>query len=159
MKMQKGFSLIEMLVVFGILMTFITIGTMNLFGLANKTFQNKTYTALASDIKAQQVKAMNGDTDGSYATTNYGIYFQSDKYTLFKGNNYSANDVYNHVITLPNDTKLSNITFTNSQIVFASGSGELINFSSSHNGLQILSTSNNTSKPFSINRFGVVTSN
>jgi type II secretory pathway pseudopilin PulG len=159
LKHQKGYSLLELLIIFSIIAIIITLASANLMGATRRTVKSTNFSTLVSDLKSQQVKAMNGDTEGASSNNNYGIYFESNKYTLFRGNSYSPSDTHNFTINLPTGTELSDITFNNSLILFAAGSGEFISFNNTKNSLKIKNTTDGSTKGLIINKFGTITTN
>src|SRR5687768_9752938 len=79
----RGFTLIELMLVIAIIASLMGITTMSLTGAQQKSSMNATLGIFISDIRAQQLKAMVGDTEGRATSDTYGISFQSTKYTLF----------------------------------------------------------------------------
>jgi type II secretory pathway pseudopilin PulG len=152
---------LEVILAMAVLAILMGIATINLFNASNKAYQNTTAATLYTDLKSQQIKAMNGDTDGTGTTGAYGVYFQPTQYILFRGINYSPSNPTNFAVKIPDDVNFTNILFTNpnSQIIFASGSGEFFNYSSGHNSVTIQNVGGFGSKTVTLNRFGVVTSN
>lgn len=158
-KTNKGFSLIEIILAIAVLTTLLAIITINLVSASRRVYNDTSTAVLVSDLRTQQAKAMTGDTENSGQASSYGAYFETDKYTLFRGNSYSAGNPTNFTVTLPSGTQFSNILFPDFQIVFASGSGEIAGFINGSNSITIINTSENIQKNVSLNRFGVVTSN
>jgi prepilin-type N-terminal cleavage/methylation domain-containing protein len=156
---QKGFTILEVILVMSITAVLIGIAVINLFSAENKTYQNTTAATLATDLKSQQIKAMNGDTEGSDTTSAYGVYFQPTQYILFRGATYSPTNPTNFIVKIPDDVNFNNILFPNSQIIFASGSGEFTNFVNGQNSITIRNIAGIMQKTVTLNRFGVVTSN
>lgn len=155
---QKGFTMIEFLSVIAIVIFLTGFITFNLSKTQQHTSTNTTIDSLLSDIKQQQLKAMINDTQGSGVIDSYGIYFQSTKYTLFKGTVYSASDSTNFVVNLDTNLQFINITFPASSIIFAKGSGEFSNFITSLNTVQIKNMSSNEIKTITLNKYGTITS-
>ena len=156
---QKGFTILEVILAMSVLMILLGIATINLLGAANKTYQTTTAATLYVDLKTQQIKAMNGDTEGSGTTGAYGVYFQPTQYIMFRGNSYSAANPTNFTVKIPDDVKFTSISFPNSQIVFASGSGAFANYTNGQNSVVVTNVENLSQKTVTLNRFGVVTSN
>lgn len=157
LKQKRGFTIPELLIVmsvFGILITFITI---NLLGLQRKTSLNAVVTTLITDMKHQQVKAMSGDTEGRSSSDNYGIYFESDRYTLFHGNYYVLSDTSNFVVNLSEDLEFSSILFPSSTMLFANGSGEIVDFNPGLNTIVLRNKGTGEKKTIEINKHGVIT--
>jgi prepilin-type N-terminal cleavage/methylation domain-containing protein len=155
---QKGFSMIEFLSVMAIIILLTGFITFNLTRTQQHTSTNTTIDALVTDIKQQQLKAMIQDTQGSGVVDTYGIYFQPTKYTLFKGAAYLSSDPTNFAVDLDTNLQFMTITFPNASIIFAKGSGEVSNFATGQNTIQIKNTASNEIKTITINKYGAVTS-
>ena len=153
--MSKGYTIVELLVVMGLFAIFFGFASLNLLSVRSRTSLATTTEVLVSDLRAQQVRAMNGDTSGESQDINYGIYFSPNSYVLFKGT-YSQADTSNFSVNL--DEATITTTFSASTIIFNKGSGEVVGFDPNANTIRLSSTSSNTSKIITVNRFGVVTS-
>ncbi|MBI1862809.1 type II secretion system protein, partial [Candidatus Microgenomates bacterium] len=97
---RAGWTYIELILALAIVGVLIGLTTMNLLTAKSKSSQSTTVDSLASDMALQQTRAMSGDTSAAGTKSAYGIYFQSDRYVLFKGNAYSAADTENFTIPL-----------------------------------------------------------
>src|SRR4029078_7629262 len=120
--LQKGFSLPEVVLVMGIIAILFGFITINFVGITKTTSISATVDGLIADMKSTQEKAMNGAGDGTSGSA-FGIYFQSDRYILFRGATYSSSDSYNFAIMLGEGQQLSNITFPASSLVFNQRAG------------------------------------
>lgn len=155
--MKRGVTLIETLVVIGILLTLIGIASISFLPFRSKSTLDTAITTLVSDIKSQQIKAVAGDTEGRGTNDNYGVHFETNSYTLFHGSVFSPQDSSNSVVAL-NDGIQMESTFPSSQIVFSIKSGEVISFSQTQNSITLEDTVEGSSKTVGINRYGVITS-
>jgi len=155
MKHASGFTLVELLIIIGLFTILSSFAVINLIRPQTKANLDATNTVLISDLKEQQLKAMIGDSGGS-APSAYGVYFETNQYTLFKGNSYSPSDTDNFVVSLQGDAS-STTTFASNQVVFNQRSGEVAGFSASNNTITI--TSSGDVKTITINALGTVNSN
>lgn len=137
LRKQQGFTLIELGIVLAIMAILLTLSIVSLSNIQDQTYISKSLEILLSDIKMQQNKAMNGETDGETSTYRYGIYFEGNTYTLFRGDTYNPSDSYNFTVTLDGQLSFSSVLFTNSEIVFEKGSGEILNFTEGNNTFSI----------------------
>ncbi len=153
---QFGFTLIELVVVTGILLMLFGFVSFNLVGVQRKISVSSTADNLVSDMSTQQTKAMLGV--GSSGGNSYGIYFQSDKYTLFKGTAYFASDPSNFTVSLDSGITFSSITLPASLLVFSSATGEINGFSAGQNTVTLQDTQGAKTETITVNRYGVVTS-
>lgn len=155
-KNQSGFTLIELVVVMGILLMLFGFVSFNLVGVQRITSVTGTSDVIVSDISMQQTKAMLGA--GSSSGNSYGIYFESDKYTLFKGVSYNASDPENFTIFLDPGIIFSNITLPANSLIFEPTSGEVSGFINGQNTIKLEDTQGSKTITLTINRYGVVTS-
>ena len=153
---QKGYSLVEVIIIMSVAALLFGFVTINLLG----TQQHVSLTTIASSIlttiRSQQLKAMEGASDTTTAYS-YGVHIEQHSYTLFKGIVYSASDPSNGVIQVDSTVTLTS-TFPSSSLSFSQGSGELVGFASGNNTITITDTSNNQTRVLTFNRYGVVTS-
>lgn len=152
LKNNQGFSFVELLVVMGIITTLIMISSVNLFPLKQKVSLSTTIQSLISDIKQQQTKSMNGES-------NQGIYFHTDQknYIIFKGTTYNSVNSTNFNISLGDQIIVNSIDFANRQIIFTPGSGEIVGFLPVNNKIILKNTVSGEIKTISFNKFGVIT--
>lgn len=153
---HTGFTLIELIVAISMVGILISLATINLLNSRQKASLHSIITLLGTDINQQQIKAMVGETEGS-SITNKGIYFEPTSYTLFKGSQYIATDTANFVIPLDEAVQFTNITFPNNTLLFASVSGELVNFATGSASITLRNSINNEQKTILFNRYGVIT--
>lgn len=152
--MKKGFTLPEIIVAisfFGILLGLVTI---SLFNAREQTVRGATIDVMLADIKEQQTKAM--ATYKEATASDYGVFIEADKYTLFNGTDFVPGASTNFEIKLDSSISISNILFSGSKVVFQKGSGEVSGFVNGQNSFVVNSSPNNNSKTININRFGVI---
>lgn len=150
--MKTGFTLIELIVVLGMLATLSGLSYLTLFGRIQQTDVANTMTGLVADLRSQQVRAMNGEqTNGAGS---YGVHLDTDHYVLFSGSAYSANDPGN--TTFPARGAQLSTTFAGGNVVFSPGNGEIIGFVSNGNAMTVASTEGGAIKTVRLNRYGVV---
>ena len=154
--MKRGVTLIEVLVVIGILLTLIGIASISFLPFRSKSTLDTAVTTLISDTKSQQIKAVAGDTEGRSTSDNYGVHFETNSYTLFHGSIFNPSDTSNFTVALNDGIQIES-TFPSSQIIFSIKSGEVISFSETQNSVTLEDTVEGSSKTVNINRYGVVT--
>lgn len=155
MKKQSGFTLMEVIVVMGILAVLFRLSTVNLLGLERRPKLTATMEILVSDLQSQQLKAMQKEGAGGSSAANYGIHFETGRYILFGGTSYNPLDAANVPITLPEAIQIASVTFPSGSVVFASGSGEVVGFISGSNAITLLQTQNQEQETLKLNRYGV----
>ena len=141
-KITSGFTLIELMVSMGILLILFALTTINLTRLPSSASQSSSYDRLVSDLRGQQTKAMVG-----YGAETYGVHFESASYTLFT-RTYGTD---NYTINLDPNITFTGVTFPNSQVVFASGSGDVIGATGS---ASISNSVTGEVKTLRLNRYG-----
>lgn len=144
----RGFTLPEVVIVIGIMLTMLGIGTLTLVRAQNQNYLSSTLDTVIADLREQQIKAMVGATEGSGSAASYGIHVEGTSYTLFR----SAYGTANYVVTLPPTVQITT-TFANAQVLFAQGSGE----TGSSGTITLFNTANNEQKTITVNRYGIVT--
>lgn len=155
---QAGFTLVELLVVMGILAVTTGMVTVSLVRPQTSAASTSIVNELVTDLKNQQFKAMMGDSGTATSAQAHGVYIQSNQYTLFKGSSYSSVDADNGVVATKSGTSLST-TLPSGQVVFAKGTGEVSGFVNGSNTINITNTATGGVTQIVINRLGVVTVN
>lgn len=157
-QLQKGFTLVEFLLVMSIFAVLTGIATVNLFSFQRESQLNATFNTFVADLKNQQMKSMSGDTVGGANVENYGITFDPSnyRYILFRGT-YSSSNIANFNVAVPNTVQITT-TFPNSQVIFLKGSGEVSGYTTSNSAtITMQDTSTNDQRVIQLNRFGVIT--
>ena len=154
---KHGFTLPELVIVLGVLVVLFSLSSVNLINFYHKNSLGVSVNSIVSDIKQQQIKAMVGDTEGRAPNNAYGIYFQSDNYTLFQGTAYSPSDSYNFTINLEDDIGFSNIMFTGQLLVFATSSGEVVGYTANFDYVTVQNIRSGETKTIRFNKYGTIT--
>jgi prepilin-type N-terminal cleavage/methylation domain-containing protein len=154
---QDGFTLLELLIVLGIFSLLIGFVTLNLGGVTRSVTVSSMASTVAADIRSQQVKAMSGSGNGNSAS-DFGIYFEQGRYTLFTGSTYTSSNSTNFVVNLDSGLVFSNISFPASTIIFSQRAGEISGYSSSSSSITLASSTGSERKTIHINQYGVIDS-
>lgn len=148
-KFQNGLTIIELMVAIGILVIIFGLTTINLSRLPSSTSQSSGYDLLISDIRSQQTSAMAGKGTK-------GVHFEATSYTLFNGTSFSSNDPGNFVVTLE-----PNLSFSvdlpvgvGSSIVFTKSSGDIANYDSLHDTIELRNSFTGEVKTLRLNKYG-----
>jgi prepilin-type N-terminal cleavage/methylation domain-containing protein len=154
---QRGFTLVEFLLVMSIFAVMTGIATVNLFSFQRESQLNATFNTFVADLKNQQMKAMSGDTGGASTLENYGINLDPSnyQYILFSGT-YSAANAANFAVSVPNTVQVTT-TFPNSQVIFQKGSGDVSGYTSATSTITLRDTATNEQRVIQLNRYGVIT--
>lgn len=156
MNHRPGFTLVEVLIIMGILAILFTISSLNLSNTVPQSALSNATELLVADLKQQQLSALTGNTEGQDNSSNYGIYFTADKYILFRGSVYDANEASNFDINLDNIS--TSTTASGSVIIFQKNSGEILNFQTSNNTITLTHNDIGHSKTITINKYGIIES-
>lgn len=156
MNHRLGFTLVEVLIIMGILAILFTISSLNLSNTVPQSTLSNATELLVADIKQQQLSALTGNTEGQDDSSNYGIHFTANKYTLFRGTVYNANEASNFDINLDNIS--TSTSASGSVIVFQRNSGEILNFQASNNTITLTHNDIGQSKTITINKYGIIES-
>ena len=148
----SGFALVELIVVLGVVSVLVSLVTVNLLRPQQQSALTASVDTLVSDLKQAQTKAMAG-VGGSH----HGAYVGQDSYVLFSGTNYNANDSANAQVALGSNISVASVTLPGRQIVFAPGSGEIVNFNPATNSITIGNTQSGEQQTMEFNRYGTIT--
>ncbi len=151
---SKGFTLVELIVVMGIIATLFGMVTINLLRTQHNASVSATVDELLSDIRTQQTKAMIGTQDTNGNANSYGIHVTANSYILFQGTSDPA-DATDFTINPGNITFTTNLP--NAQVVFTQRSGEFSNYVSGPYTITVKNAYGAEQKTIYINRYGVVT--
>jgi Tfp pilus assembly protein FimT len=105
---KKGIGIVEILVTIAI------IGVIATFAIPeySKMKKNETLKTATSDIVSTLNKARSQTLD-SLDSSEYGVHFETDKVTVFKGTVFSATDSKNQIIEIISPVVISNISLMN----------------------------------------------
>ena len=156
-KKRQGFTLIELALIMAIIAILVSFISVNLLKPQTTASTASTVKILGADLKEQQIKAMSGDSDGETTTDSQGIYFESNRYTLFRGPNYASGSHYFQV-DMDQNLILSN-TLPSSQVVFGKRSGEVASYAPGSDTITLSHTQSGEQKTITINRYGAITIN
>lgn len=147
MDKKRGVSLIELLVVVGLMTILFAIGTLSL---ANIEKENQLET-LVSGIKLSINKAQNQTINGNPT----GVYFETNRYVFFYGDQFVEGNPKNQITDLPSGVIISVINLPLKSITFAKISGYVKNFAPPEN-ITILDEGTRKSRQLTINNLGLV---
>ncbi|MFH1832605.1 MAG: hypothetical protein ABH816_00360 [Candidatus Levyibacteriota bacterium] len=153
---KKGFSVVELIVVFGVTAIIFGLITFNLLRAQYSSSLNGQFLKFVADVREQQLKAMIGDTEGRSQSDDYGVRFEANRYILFHGSSYNANDPTNFIIYLDQNLEFSSTSLPGETIVFNKGSGEIAGFISGQNTLTLKNIQDNEQKTLTFNKYGVI---
>ena len=117
--MQKGFSIIELLIVLAILMILLAISIPNITSLVKNPQVKNTSEEVVNILKLAQNKTLSSD-----GNSQYGVYFEitasPHQYILFKGSSFATRDTaYDKIYSVPTVIEFSTINLGGgNEIVF-----------------------------------------
>jgi prepilin-type N-terminal cleavage/methylation domain-containing protein len=150
---QTGFTLIELMIVLGLVATLFALSSVSLGRQMEVASLATTAEQLTADIKNQQMLAMSGAQGSSGEPQSRGLYIQPEKYVLFSGEAYDPDDDSNFSISNGQGVELST-DLPGSQLVFRTGDGQAEGFSQTEYTITL--SNSDGSKVISINRLGAV---
>jgi prepilin-type N-terminal cleavage/methylation domain-containing protein len=125
---STGFTLPELLISMAIIMLIFAFGSINLLRIVPKAHLDEAFTTFIADAKSQQNAAMLGQsTSGTQVSQS--IKFNTNSYTLFKGQIYSPTDPSNFTVNCPQNVTITT-NFAGSVMTFLPMTGELNNYNS-----------------------------
>ncbi len=153
---SRGFTLVEVLVVVGLMLLLLGIATQTLFSGQQRTSFTESVNQLVRDLRQQQIKVMQGATEGDGVLSDYSVRFESDRYILFPGSVYVAGNPKNQVVLLEPTVRFSVIDVPGTVITFARGSGEVRSYDGNSNSVVMSQTDTGSAVTVQFNRYGVV---
>lgn len=156
--LRPAFTIVDLLLVIGLLAVVFSLTTVNLLGLQNKPSLSASVQKLLVDLKSQQNNAMVGDSGGGTSTYSWGVFIEPNRYTLFRGAAYLAGDSYNFTADFDSNITLST-DFPNNTVVFNKRSGEVVNYSAGADSITVTNASSGESRTLTLNSLGVATVN
>lgn len=127
--MQKGFTLTELIITIGLLLILFGFVSINLIGSIRRPAQTGAQDVLISDLRSQQLKAMEKGSS-------FGINFSTNSYTLTPDN---------FTVNLPDGFEFTSTP----QVVFTEGSGETTDIT-----IALKDTQNGQEEEIRINKYG-----
>lgn len=150
MRTQRGFTLVELIVVISIMVSLLGFITISLVKSQQTASLTSTEEILVAELKQQQLKSMIGDTEGRASSDSYGIHFDSNRYVTFHGTTYSSGESSNSVFNLDNNLQFENGGF---DVIFSRISGEI----AIPLVIELQDNTNSQLKRIHLNRYGVIT--
>lgn len=155
---SSGYTLVEVLVIAAIFLMLAGLGTITLMNSEHKASLQADSMSLIADIKQQQIKSMQGDTEGRSQADYYGVHFDTKSYTLFHGTSYNPNDNSNLTVQLDEQLQFNPINLTNNNIIFIPLNGEVYGYSSLANSVALKDSTNQQKITLQFNYLGVIAS-
>lgn len=157
---EAGFTLVELLIVMALFAALAGLIGINLMKPQSTASVVAAADVLVSDLRAQQARAMAGESVSGTAPVAQGLRFtdNSGDYIQFKGASYDAGDADNFNQQIDEPIELST-SFPGDVVVFAPRSGEVAGWTSGQSTITIHNKSSNESKTITLNRYGVPTVN
>lgn len=125
MKIKNGFSLIEILLSIAIIVIILFI-VINLFSNYNKKqILDNTVENVSSLLKEARSSTLSSKEDSVY-----GVYFEEDRITIFKGSTYVLDDPNNKIYKLDKKTNISEINLNGGggSVIFQRLTGKTDNY-------------------------------
>lgn len=155
---REGFTLVEMILTMGIIVMLLTISSLLLTGLIPKASLVSASEQLIAELRQQQLETMVGEVSktGSQPSSR-GIKIEPHRYIFFEGEDFDPEAVSNYEVSVEEPLSLET-DFDNQILVFALGSGEIIDYQADASTITIKNSSNQESVSIKLNDYGVVDS-
>jgi len=154
--MKKGLTLIEVLVVIGILAILFSLGTVIFGSFTRKDQALVEARRIEAILNEAKIKTISGFSLGEGQNLNFGVYFQTDRYVLFPGLTYDPQDSRNQEFLLPVSLEIVPIFFPENSVVFEKVTGEVLGFNPDQNYLILDDKKSQEKKKISLNHLGRV---
>jgi len=146
---ENGFSLVEVLLVISLLVIILSLSAPNLFNQLAREKVASLSTDVVSILKDAQTKAINSETIDLPTSSEFGVHFTANSYTLFRGVVFNPTDTNNFLVSVPDNlTIISNLPCPISpndcnNIIFSKLNGEVQDFDQTRNSLCLTDGLNN----------------
>lgn len=145
--MKKGVTLVELLVVVGMMAIITTIGALSLGYTQVSTQMSLTIVRAKDALEQSRARSLNGNQTS--------VYFEADRFTVFSGIVFTPSDPENEETVIDSDLSFSTINFPSGLVIFDPVTGYADNFAAPYNVI-LTDTKSGASKTISINELGVV---
>ena len=99
---QKGFTLLEFIFALGIIVSLAVIGLVSF-----SSFRGKSDLNVATEMGVSLLNEARSQTVSALDASRYGVHFEANKITLFKGVQYTVGDALNKEYILPQGVEVS----------------------------------------------------
>ncbi len=142
----------------GVFAILFAISSPQIFSIKERINITTTLNTLLSDFRQQQLKSMSGSSESQGSIPDmHGVYIESNGYVLFTGSTFNQNSNFNRRVEISAPLEFQSIHLPFSQIVFASRSGEIVNYDANNNSFSIANTVTNQIYSVEFNSLGVIT--
>lgn len=159
----RAFTLVELIVVVGIVSTLSAIAYFSLGRLQTSTDSMSSIDRLTSTIRTQRMYAMLGNSVLKTSAMPQGIYFSQGKNTFVLFSCISStNCIYDPESNLNIEEQLENtqifttVNLPNNQIIFSPLSGEVMGYDQNKNSITVSSVANNSHATIVISSMGTI---
>ncbi len=152
---QSGFTLIELILVMGIVAVLYGISSVSLSRLIPRVAVRSTAETLRSELRLLQARAMQGDVGIVAGPSAFGVFFAADRYTFFEGSSYVPG-AQGNVETIMEEAVSISTELPSNILVFQHGSGEVVGFMSGQDTITISNVESGESAGFTVNQYGVL---
>ena len=146
---QQGFTLVEVTITLAIFSILVVIGVALMTNTLGRNQVGNVMTDTVSTLRRAQWQSMNGHEDDVW-----GVHFETDSMTLFRGSTYSFGASDNVVTDLPNDIEYSSISLNGGgdDVLFDDSFGSTTAFGT----LTIEDTNSDESRSVTVNAVGMI---
>ena len=153
----QGFTMVELLLVMSILAIIFSFIMVNLSNVIPKANVKGAAEVVVADLREQQMKALSGYESVTGGSSNYGVFFENDRYILFTGDVYVVGLDDSYTVMLEPGLAFDTSNLPLSTLVFLKGSGEVRNYNEILNSIAIRNTSTLETITIEFNQLGVLT--
>lgn len=148
MKTQNGFTLIEIIVVVGVLMLIAGGATLLFLSTQASNQREVIVSEMMSSLRESQMRAMNGESQSEF-----GVYFEANRYVEFQGTSFVEGQEGNIVNLLSAGVTIQNVGFNGADYVYYERLTGETNYEGS---VDVVVIGIAGAKRISINKLGVV---
>ena len=153
---RHGFTLIEVMLVISLWAILFAVSVASLSTLIPKANLDSYEATFLTALKSQQSRAQNSYAETSATGGEFGIFIESNRFTLFEGSSYNPAATNNVVEDVEAPVTISS-SFASNLIIFQHLSGAIENFNPANNSITLSDTTTGQQTVIRLNQYGVIT--
>jgi len=157
MKEQKtGLTLIEMMIVIGILAILFSLGAIVFNSFVKGDQIDSGVKKVISCLNEARAKTLAGYSLGGESALNFGVHFEENAYTLFGGSVFDSQDQTNQRFSLDEGLIFNQIELSSGNIIFEKITGQVVGFDGDQNFVILKSRDSSQERRVTINKLGTI---
>lgn len=155
-RLQRGFTLVEVVIVGAIMGMMFILSTQSLFGGIRSATLDQVSASVVRDMNTQQTRAMQGLVSPTGSVVDYSVRFEHDRYIVYPGSVYDASNTLNQTELLEPSMRFTVIGVPDQSVTYARGNGSVRGYIDGADYVILSDTETGSSVTLRINSAGVI---